>query len=64
MQKKQHKEDASALLRFGLIIMSFPFFHSPSCSFSPKVQVLGFESLSLFENISDQFQAPRNSRKN
>lgn len=47
MQKKQHKEDASALLRFGLIIMSFPFFHSPSCSFSPKVQVLGFESLSL-----------------
>lgn len=58
MQKKQHKEDASALLRFGLIIMSFPFFHSPSCSFSPKVQVLGFEYLSVFENISDPFQAP------
>lgn len=58
MQKKQHKEDASALLRFGLIITSFPFFHSPSCSFSPNVQVLGFEYLSIFENFSDQFQVP------
>lgn len=34
MQKKQHKEDASALLKFGLIIMSFPFFfiHPPAPS--------------------------------
>lgn len=64
MQKKQHKEDASALLKFGLIIMSFPFFYSPSCSFSPKVQVLGFKYLSIFENISDQFQTPHNSHKN
>lgn len=56
MQKKQHKEDASALLRFGLIILSFPFFFfffpSPSCSFSPKVQVSISESLSIFENTN------------
>lgn len=34
MQKRQHKEDASALLKFGLIIMSFPFFsiHPPAPS--------------------------------
>lgn len=45
MQKKQHKEDASALLKFGLIIMSFPFFfvHPPA----PSPQKYKFWALNI-----------------
>ena len=42
MQKKQHKESASALLRFGLIIMSFPFFSFTLLLLLPKSTSFGF----------------------
>jgi len=55
MQKKQHKEDASALLRFGLIILSFPFFfffslHPPA----PSPQKYKFQFLNLCLSLKIQ----------
>lgn len=50
MQKKQHKEDASALLKFGLIIMSFPFFSLTLLLLLPKSTSFRFWiSLSLWK---------------